>query len=500
MCKLLGKLLLRASLLSCYLISLFLVVQPIDAQAANACLKLVKDINPVGSDAIRSLAVLNGALYFIADDGSHGPALWKSDGSATGTVMIKSLADSSRLVTHFSEIVPVNNGLYFSVMTDSYDTVDTIKLRHVELWASDGSAEKTLLLKTFQRANFELPRGYTYANGLVYFSAYEPKTGRELWQTDGTPDRVYIVKDIPIFDERGNALGLNPRYLTYFNKFLYFIGDDPTDGAHIWRTDNVAIADSIVRAVDIDQDSAKIKWLRVDHGALYFVKNSRLSLPYGLPAGVDTLWRTDGTRENTIRQFSSHLPVHEQPFVHYHGAIYFATLNVAWRYNGIQEVTLPADGLSDNIEPVINPDAMDIVHYYSAYEGDIGKLTRLNNNLYYLNGFGGAPGFWRPPSLWKSGGRAETTEKVKDLPGPAKSRQYIKIGNRLFITVQRPDNISAMLWTSDGTVTGTVALEVIPSPWWLTKFNDTIYLIANFDSRGGELWKIKKRCLSGDGW
>ena len=39
---------------------------------------------------------VNGTLFFAADDGGHGRELWKSDGTAAGTVLVKDINPGSR--------------------------------------------------------------------------------------------------------------------------------------------------------------------------------------------------------------------------------------------------------------------------------------------------------------------------------------------------------------------------------------------------------------------
>jgi ELWxxDGT repeat protein len=51
---------------------------------------LVKDINPgPESSTPRAGVVLGATLFFWADDGTHGAELWVTDGSAAGTHLVK---------------------------------------------------------------------------------------------------------------------------------------------------------------------------------------------------------------------------------------------------------------------------------------------------------------------------------------------------------------------------------------------------------------------------
>ncbi len=53
---------------------------------------MVKDIysGPFSSD-VKYLTNVNGTVFFVANDGTNGAELWKSDGTAAGTVMVKDL-------------------------------------------------------------------------------------------------------------------------------------------------------------------------------------------------------------------------------------------------------------------------------------------------------------------------------------------------------------------------------------------------------------------------
>src|SRR5207249_5557333 len=123
----------------------------------------------------------NGALYFQASDGVTGSGfeLWKTNGTAAGTVLVKNWA-----VTSFPSGFTVFHG------------------------ANDG------------------------ANGALYFQADDGVSGLELGKSDGTLAGTVLVKDI----NTTATVGSFPNSLAVFNGALYFRADDGSSGFELWKT------------------------------------------------------------------------------------------------------------------------------------------------------------------------------------------------------------------------------------------------------------------------
>src|SRR5262245_18767389 len=96
----------------------------------------VKDINPTGGSDPYLLTIVNGRLFFGADDGSSGAELWTSDGTAAGTHLVKDIDPTGG--SNPSELTDVNGTLFFTAGNDSGGQ---------GLWTSDGTAAGTRLIK-----------------------------------------------------------------------------------------------------------------------------------------------------------------------------------------------------------------------------------------------------------------------------------------------------------------------------------------------------------------
>ena len=161
---------------------------------------LVKDINPGPGNGVppgaipgHTAAVLNGFAFFPANDGVNGYQLWKGNGTAAGTVLVKN----------------INPG---------------------------GSS---------------YPYPWQTVGGTVFFSANDGTHGRELWKTNGTAAGTVLVKDI----NRGSGSS-NPYYLANLNNTLFFSADDGTHGQQLWRSDGTATGTVMVRDIFPGQNAS----------------------------------------------------------------------------------------------------------------------------------------------------------------------------------------------------------------------------------------------------
>ncbi len=249
---------------------------------------IVKDINPgsgssnprIGaSSSDTQYSVFNsGVLYFTASDGSNGTELWRSDGTSSGTVMIKDINSGSGS-SFMGSMVLFNNRVYFNAYDGSNGS---------ELWVSDGSSVGTKMVKDIRAGSSSSnPSALTVSDDMLYFTANDGSTSNELWKTDGTEEGTELVKDIRPGSSSSSSNGL------YFNKndeMLYFYANDGVNGTELWKSDGTEIGTNMV--IDLNNGSGSGYFLDPVEisGHLYF---------RGFNGTAWGLWKTDGTGEGT---------------------------------------------------------------------------------------------------------------------------------------------------------------------------------------------------------
>ncbi|HEY2588080.1 MAG TPA: ELWxxDGT repeat protein [Tepidisphaeraceae bacterium] len=129
-----------------------------------------------GSPAGSQITNVNGTAFFTGTDAAHGTELWKSDGTPGGTVLVKDITPGTAS-SSLGYLTALGSELFFTVPASSDG------LYGGALWKSDGTAAGTVLVKQTLASNL-----YAF-DGAIYFAGTDAVGGTQfnnLWKSDGT--------------------------------------------------------------------------------------------------------------------------------------------------------------------------------------------------------------------------------------------------------------------------------------------------------------------------
>lgn len=246
--------------------------------------RLLKDINPGdGSSSPHGFTLYDGRMYFYANDYSTpngGPSLgielWATDGTAGGTTLVK---DISRGSSNPKSFTVVGDRLWFSVTDNSGNS---------GIWSTNGTTEGTVPIKTEGTGSFSASNFVELPDGKVVFRGYDDVHGAEPWVSDGTAAGTRLLKDV------------RPGKPSSFGEQLQPLGDVAVFGAsetsqygnyELWVTDGTTSGTRLLKEIYPGPDSGNVSELRPLGSKLYFSARTA-------ETGRE-LWSTDGTTEGT---------------------------------------------------------------------------------------------------------------------------------------------------------------------------------------------------------
>ncbi len=449
-----------------------------NAKNSPSAFHLTKDINTAteGSyplnypaNAPNSIyAVINNISYFSAYDGDHGRELWRSDGTAGGTYMVKDIfpgVDPS----YPTGIIASNGLLYFSAATPDNGS---------EPWVSDGTEAGTHLLMDIGYGTYgSFPNQFVNVNGSVFFCASPYGYNHQVWKTDGTPAGTTMVKDL-----QQSGIGNKIFELMAVNDMAYFIAFTWSSGFQLFRSDGTDAGTYQVKQIGYYQyDYVAPMQLTAYDNKLYFSVNDG----YGR-----RLWTSDGTDAGTGYAAGFNDVFMQQDYGDINSNAPFPILNNVLFISGFTYT----DGSGLYKYDASNADGIVLVKDLTL-SSDVDFVVpidmRVINNSIYFKVISNTNG-WHD-ELWITNGDEVNTLPYKIFGANEQAYIFYNANGTLYFV--KNDNVFGNeLWKTDGTDPGTVLVkDIFPGnfgsyPDALTFANGKLLFKAFDLNEGDELW------------
>ncbi|MCP3141933.1 ELWxxDGT repeat protein [Pyxidicoccus xibeiensis] len=439
--------------------------EPWTSQGTLATTRLVKELvsGTAGSEP-QEFFSWNGGVYFTASTSAGTRGLCRTDGTAAGTVTLKSWAEAEMpwfIKPHL--LTPVGSALFFTVPEAPEDHFPQLT------WRTTGTAKTTRELTGLwagTRSSQARTQPLAVVGDSVYFIATDGTPGESLWRSDGTAAGSFLLRTYAQLGDESptaswsGALGVGGT--------LFFRADDGVHGVELWKSDGTAFGTALVRDINPGPDGSYIDSFAELDGTLFFTA-------YDAVNGT-SLWRSDGTGAGTVLVMAQGSTGGVNELAVMGGALYFSTSA------DVQEAGLwKSDGTPGGTSLVKVPlgGAWSYLH----------DLTPVNGALYFGTGDG-----YGVVQLWKSDGTASGTVPVKT--GFDSLEEFYPAAWQDSLYFLADDGLHGYeLWRSNGTAAGTVLVkDILPgpgsgAPHSLTRVGGQLVFAANDVLHGWELWR-----------
>jgi ELWxxDGT repeat protein len=361
-------------------------------------------------------------LFFKANTGDPATgfiqtALWRSDGTSSGTFSLGNVGDPPP-----SAVAPQPTVVFLNTDTS---------LNSQTLYASDGTPQGTRvatdIVQRFPNASVSVRRLFLFGDRL-YATLFDGSGHSPLWVTTTAPNAPAVSVGIQDVDSMIDVAG---------RQFV------KTNGNGLWSTDG-----TVAGTYAISPLAAPISGLAKANGAAFFLQRSN---------GENTkLWKTDGTYEGTVvvKTLTS-VDLQTQEIKGAGGRVYFTSGGSLWTSDGTDAGTislmtlLPPTPGNDLLYPAgssvffiqAGTNGYDVWSSDGTQAGT-KRLTTVSNaypfltpveDRLYFNGYDASHGV----EPWVTDGTLEGTRMVGDVnPGTGSSSPagFMKAGNAVYFS------------------------------------------------------------------
>jgi len=400
------------------------------------------DVNPIA---------IGDKYYYTMSTPESGTEIWITDGSPSGTRMLKEI-NTAESGSGSGTGVKLGNKWIFNANDGIHGD---------ELWVSDGTMAGTRMVRELQTGNENSkqssPSQFVLAGNKVFFRAFSDATGWDMWVTDGTSAGTRALDLNPGRPDSGwdTTYGLNGK--------IIFRQNTEATGYEPWISDGTSAGTHMIKDFGTSGTSSSLETVVESNGKIYLKINDGSSPVYS------AVWVTDGTSVNTM-QLTTRCANNGNPdpsqFTPVDGGLLMRLNDCVyghkwWRTDGTIAGT---SILNPNYDPA------------TTQWGDVSIYQ--NGGKYYFS----TPTVEAGWELWVTDGSPGGTHLVKDINTGnegSNPNTYFKVGNKYFFIAN-----SKELWVTDGTLAGAHMVK---------RINPTVYNNGTF--WGGTFYKAGNRVI-----
>ncbi|KAF2339052.1 T9SS type A sorting domain-containing protein [Flavobacterium nitrogenifigens] len=320
--------------------------------------KLIKDIYPGLESSVTGLetgTAINNIFYFIAKDESSSGEIWKTDGTEAGTVKVTNFIDGRT-----SSLTAVGNSIYFLIQEEY----------KLQVWKTDATTGVSVLIKDnmpiWNTPSFQGKCNNTF---IFTFQPYGTNDSR-VWRSNGTSEGTFpITGEIDGNGSYPSGTSGLTQYIEHNNK-LYFVSRN-----YLHETDGTLENTKVIGDVWIAQQYL------VHHSSVIEANNNLYFMFFSADLNKLSIWKFDSVNSNVAEIYSKTSNHYFSPsnFTKTDNSLLFSSANET---GGASLVSLNLlDNTVKNFGEISNGIEKPFIFIDMI---DASTLLKINDNEYYI--------------------------------------------------------------------------------------------------------------------